>query len=599
MEVKLRNEISDEFKWNLKDLYANSDEFEKDFNIVSESISKLKDFEKLDISLPNIFKELYDLLMDNSKRFRRLNDYASRYYDQEQNNENADILNERLSNLSTELGLATSFLDNTIVNFSNEQIDRLLSDNTIKDYHICIKEKLRSKSHILSKVENELLCQLSDSIYTPNDVYTTFKNTEMKYDNITKPNGEIVYVDDQTFRELRQDDNREVRKLAFDSFFGTFNNYKNTYSKLIFKYIKGISSINKIEHYDSSLESALFDDNIPVNIYNGLVENIHKNLDSYHEYLSLRKNIMGINDMNYYDLYNSIVKEINDKYSYDEAKDLVIKSTSILGEDYTKIMNDALTKNWIDVYPNKFKDTGAYMSGSSYDVHPYILMNYMDDFNSVSTLAHELGHLAHSVYSNTNQPYVKSSYATFIAEIASTTNEILLIDYIMKHTDNKDLKIFLLNQYIENFRTTVFRQTMFGEFEKFMYDTVEKGETLTSSVLNGEYYNLLKTYHGVDKNVMNIDETYSNEWMYVPHFYYNFYVYQYATSYISSVIIASKIINGDVEQLNKFKELLKSGCSDYPVDLLKKAGVDLTDENSYKIAFDSFKENIQQLKDLL
>lgn len=599
MEVKLRKEISDDFKWNLKDLYANMEDFEKDFSIVSETIKKIKVYESLDISKPNIFKEFFDLLLDNSKRFRRLSDYASRYYDQEQNNEDADILNDRLTNLSTELGLAASFVDNTIIEFSDEQINILLNDESIKEYHICIKERLRTKAHVLSKVENEILCQLSDSISTPLDIYTTFKNTEMQYNNITKPTGEVVCVDDQTFREFRQDKNRDVRKLAFDSFFKTFDTYKNTYSKMMFKYIKGISSVNKIQHYNSSIECALFDDNIPISIYDGLVNNIHNNLDSYHDYLKLRKNIMGINDMNYYDLYNSIVDDVEDKYSYDDAKDLVLKSTSILGEDYTKIMSDALSKKWIDVYPNKFKDTGAYMSGASYDVHPYILMNYTDDFNSVSTLLHELGHLAHSVYSNTNQPYVTSSYATFIAEIASTTNEILLIDYVMKHTDNKDLKIFLLNKYIENFRTTVFRQTMFGEFEKFMYDTVEKGETLTSSVLNNEYYDLLKTYHGVDKNVMNIDETYSNEWMYVPHFYYNFYVYQYATSYISSVIIATKIINGDTEQLVKFKELLKSGCSDYPIELLKKAGVDLTDENSYKIAFDSFNENLQKLKDLL
>jgi oligoendopeptidase F len=534
-----------------------------------------------------------------NKTLNKLFVFAQRYLDQEQNNEDADKLVQRISDLSTKFSTETSFITDEVIHFKSDLTNRIFKSEDLKDYHLDIKEILRGKDHILSKKEEKLLSNISDMFSTSSDVFTIFKNTEMKYPTIKLKSGEEVVLNDPTYKDLIESDIREDRKTAFDSLWNTYESYKGTYSKLMYKFIKQTATMCKLRKYESSLQASLFSDNIPTEIYDKLIENVSGNFDKFHDYLNFRKEKLGFEDMNYYDLYNPLVESTDYKYSYENAKDLILKSTSVLGEDYTEIIKNAFSDSWIDLYPNKFKDTGAYMSGSAYDVHPYILMNYNDRYDDVSTLAHELGHAAHSVLSNRNQIYNKSNYSTYIAEIASTTNEILLLDYMLKNSEDKDLKIFLLNNYIEHFRTTVFRQTMFAEFEKFMYETVEKDEMLTPSVMSDKYYELLKKYHGVDKNVMKIDSLYSNEWARIPHFYYNFYVYQYATSYISSVIIATKILNGDNDQLEKYMELLKSGCSDYPVDLLKKAGVDLTDNSCYETAFKQFSEYLEELKSLL
>lgn len=598
MEVKLRSEISNEFKWDLTHIYSSLNDLNDDYMIIEESIKKIEYFEKISKSEredPEIIKNCLDIVTNTSKLMNKMFVYVQRLYDQEQNNESADELVKKVTDLSRKYHTSTKFITDDIINLDHNIISDFLSNDILSDYHFFIKHILRKKDHILSRPEEELLSKISDVFSTSPEVYTIFKNTELKYSKIVKENGEEIIMDDPNYREIRESSNRNDRKLGYDTFWKTYDDYKGTFTKLIHKYINSIVTDNKIRNYNSSLESALSGDNIPVSIYNNLIENVSNNLDKFQDYLNFRKDILNYDELYYYDLYNPIVDSVDYKYSYDEAKDLLLKSTAILGEKYTNIMHRAISERWIDVFPNKFKDTGAYMSGSAYDVHPYILMNYNDKFNDVSTLLHELGHAGHSVLSNENQTYNNSDYSIFIAEIASTTNEILLFDYMYKNTDDKQEKIFLLNNYIEHFRTTIFRQTMFAEFEKFMYESVESDNMLTPSLMNDKYFELLKKYHG---NVI-IDKLYANEWAFVPHFYYNFYVFQYSTSFISSIIIATKIINGDKDQLDKYMELLKSGGKDYPVELLKNAGVDLTDENCYKIAFDEFSNRLNELKELL
>ena len=598
MEVKLRSEIADEFKWNLSHIYSCLDELDVDYKNIEESIKNIIGFKKIskhEKEDPEIMKKCLDIVTNTSKLMNKMLVYVQRLYDQEQNNEYADELVKKITDLSRKFHTSTKFITSNIIKFDDVVIEKFLSSEILSDYHFYIKHIRLKKDHILSQAEEELLSKISDVFSTSPEVYTIFKNTELKYSKMIKENGDEILMDDHNYREIRESSNRNERKLGYDTFWKTYDDYKGTFTKLIHKYINSIVTDDKIRKYNSSLESALSSDNIPVSIYNNLIENVSNNLDKFRDYLNFRKTMLNYDELYYYDLYNPIVDNVDYKYSYDDAKVLLLKSTAILGEDYTKIMKRAISEQWIDVYPNKFKDTGAYMSGSAYDVHPYILMNYNDKFNDVSTLLHELGHAGHSVLSNENQTYNKSDYSIFIAEIASTTNEILLFDYMYKNTDNKQQKIFLLNNYIEHFRTTVFRQTMFAEFEKFMYESVESDNMLTPSLMNDKYFDLLKKYHGN----MNIDKLYANEWAFVPHFYYNFYVFQYSTSFISSIIIATKIINGDKVQLDKYMELLKSGGKDYPVELLKIAGVDLTDENCYKIAFDEFSNRLNELKELL
>lgn len=598
MEVQLRTQIKDEFKWDLSNIYKDLTQLTDDYDLISSNINEIKSFEnksKTEKEQPKNLKELLDIVSNTRRILSKMFVYVQRLYDQEQNNEESDILVQKVKELSINYSIVSKFITNDIIHFDDVVIDNFMSCNELSEYHFYIKHILQQKRHILSKNEEELLSTISDVFSTSSDVYTVFKNTELKYSKLTKENGEEIILDDSNYREIRESNNRNDRKIAYDTFWKTYDDYKNTFTKLIYKHIKTISTENKIRKYDSSLESALSSDNIPLSIYNKLIENVTINLDKFHEYLNFRKNILKYDNLNYYDLYNPLIDNVDYKYSYDDAKKLLIESTKILGEEYTIIMTRAISERWIDVYPNKYKETGAYMSGSAYDVHPYILLNYNNKFNDVSTLSHELGHAGHSVLSNMNQTYNKSDYSIFIAEIASTTNEILLFDYMYNKTTDKQEKIFLLNNFIEHFRTTVFRQTMFAEFEKFTYESVDSNDMLTSSLMNNKYLELLKKYHGD----VQIDELYANEWMFVPHFYYNFYVFQYSTSFISAIIIATKILNGDKDQLSKYLDLLKSGGKDYPIELLKKAGVDLTDEKCYDIAFTEFSKRLTELKNLI
>jgi len=598
METKLRKDIPEEFKWNLTHIYENRSDFDSDCNKIVGFTEKIELFNGK-LSNPKELKDCLDLMGDVRKMITKLFCYANMYLDQEQNNEDADKLVQKVKDASVKISSKCAFITDEIIHFDDETISIILSNDDLKLYHFDIKDTLKNKSHILSKIEEELLTKISDVFSTSSDVYTIFKNTELKYSTVKLSNGEDVLVDDRNYRVLIESSNRDDRKLVYDTFYKTFDEYKNTLSKLMFKFIKSSTTGSKIRNYKSSLDQSLSSENIPTSIYDGLIENVSNNLDKMFDYLNLRKDILGYEDLNYYDLYNPIVDDVDYEYSYDNAKKLLIESTAILGEEYTDIMNRAISESWIDIYPNQFKDTGAYMNGSVYDVHPYILLNYKGKYDDVSTMLHEAGHAGHSVLSNENQPYNKASYSTFIAEIASTTNELLLLNHMLTTTDDKQLKIFLLNNYIEHFRTTVFRQTMFAEFEKFMYESVENEEVLTSSMMNDKYYELLKKYHGEDKNIIKIDKLYANEWSRIPHFYYDFYVFQYSTSFISAVILSTRILNGDKEQLEKYMELLKSGGSDYPVDLLKKAGIDLTDGECYKDAFKQFSDYLEELKSLL
>ena len=593
--MKERNEINDKYKWDLSHLYKNVEEYQKSCDQLEQDIEKIEDFKGKDLTNKETLKDCLDLTNNLTKELYRLYTYAQRYLDQEQDNEEATKLVQRISNIGTVYSSKSNFITTEITKFSDDDLNKLFDDDLLKDYKFGILETIREKDHILSTAEEELLSNISDSFSTSDEVYTVFKNTEMKKGSVTLEDETFVELNSIEYDKLRRSNNRKDREKTYLEYWKSYDNNKNTLSKLMYKKIKTSVALSKIRKYDSCLEQSLSSENIPVEVYDNLIKNISLNLDKYQEYLDLRKDTLNYDKLKYSDLYNPIVNNKEIKFTYDEAKDLVLNSTSVLGENYTEIMKNAFNDSWIDIYPNKNKDSGAYMCGSAYDVHPYVLLNYTDTYNDVSTLAHELGHAAHSVHSNKTQTFNNAHYSTFIAEIASITNELLLFEYMLKNTDDKDLKIELLNNYIESFRTTVFRQTMFAEFEKFMYDTVENDEVLTPSTLNDKYLSLLKKYH----TDMEIEDVYGNEWASVPHFYYGFYVFQYSTSFIAANIIASRILSGDKEQLLSYIELLSSGGSDHPIELLKKAGVDFTDESCYEVAFTDFDKRLKELKKMI
>ena len=593
--MKERKEIDDKYKWDLTHIYKSVDDFYINCDLLEKQINNIDNFVDKDLSNKYILKECLDLSNQLGKELYRLYAYSQRTLDQEQDNEEATKLVQRVSDISTIYSSKTNFITTQISNFNDNILKNLFNDDLLKDYQFDIMEILREKEHILSTLEENLLSNISESFSTSSEVYTVFKNTEMKHGSVTLEDGTEIILNSIEYDKLRRSNNRKDREKTYLEYWKSFDNHKNTLSKLMYKKIKNSVILSKIRKYNSYLEQSLSNDNIPINVYTNLIKNVSKNINKFQKYLELRKTILKYDTLKYSDLYNPIVNKKEFKFIYDDAKKLILKATSVLGKDYTKIMNSAFNDSWIDIYPNKNKETGAYMCGAAYDIHPYILLNYTDTYNDVSTLAHELGHAAHSFFSNNTQTFNNSHYSTFIAEIASITNELLLFEYMLKNTNDKNLKIMLLNKYIESFRTTVFRQTMFAEFEKFMYDTVENDKVLTPSTLNNKYLSLLKKYHPN----MNIENIYGNEWASVPHFYYNFYVYQYSTSFIAANIIANRILNGDKEQLVRYIELLKSGGSNYPIDLLKKTGVDFTDESCYNIAFDDFDKRLKELKNLI
>ncbi|MHC4187215.1 MAG: M3 family oligoendopeptidase, partial [Planctomycetota bacterium] len=393
--------------------------------------------------------------------------------------------------------------------------------------------------------------------------------------------------------------NRQDREAVFQAFWETFNKFKGTFGTQLYANVKTDIFYARTRNYDSSLHSALDNNNIPIEVYLALIENVHKNLDTFHRFLNLKKRMLGVDQLKYSDVYAPVVKGVDLKYSFDEAKRLVLDSAEPLGTDYTKILKKAFDNRWIDVYPTPGKRAGAYSNGSVYDVHPYILMNYNGQYDDVSTLTHELGHTMHSYFSNSTQPYPTADYSIFVAEVASTFNEALLIKKMLSEIKDTDTRLSLLMNYLEGARQTVFRQTQFAEFELKIHEMAERGEPLTGDALTKLYGDIIKHYYGHDKGVCHIDEKYIVEWAYVPHFYYNFYVFQYSTSFTASTALVEKVFEQEPEAIQRYIDFLSAGGSDYPINILKKAGVDMTTNEPFNLTMQAMNRTMDEIEEIL
>ncbi|MHC4265990.1 MAG: M3 family oligoendopeptidase, partial [Planctomycetota bacterium] len=389
------------------------------------------------------------------------------------------------------------------------------------------------------------------------------------------------------------------REAVFQAFWETFNKFKGTFGTQLYANVKTDMFYARTRNYDSSLHSALDNNNIPIEVYLALIENVHKNLDTFHRYLNLKKRMLGVDQLKYSDVYAPVVKGIDLQYSFDEAKQLVLDSAEPLGTDYTTIVKKAFDDRWIDVYPTPGKRAGAYSNGSVYDVHPYILMNYNGQYDDVSTLTHELGHTMHSYFSNSSQPYPTADYSIFVAEVASTFNEALLIKKMLSEIKDTDTRLSLLMNYLEGARQTVFRQTQFAEFELKIHEMAERGEPLTGDALTKLYGDIIKEYYGHDKGICYIDEKYTVEWAYVPHFYYNFYVFQYSTSFTASTALVEKVFEKEPEAIQRYIEFLSAGGSDYPINILKKAGVDMTTNEPFNLTMQAMNRTMDEIEEIL
>ncbi|ACL69574.1 oligoendopeptidase F [Halothermothrix orenii] len=594
-ELPERNKIDDKYKWDLEDIYKTDEEWEKDFNRVKD---KLKDIATFQGKLVNSSQNLLDglnLIMEVEEVATRLYAYAHMRQDEDTRDQSYQSLFNRAQSLHNELASITSFMVPEILTLSREQMNKYLEEKEgLKLYRHLLDNILRQKDHYLSAKEERLIAMAGEVTQGPYNIFSMMNNADLTFPIIKDEKGEEVRVTHGRFIELMENKNRRVRKDAFKALYSKYNEFINTFASTLNTAVKSHIYYARVRKYNSALESALDDDNVPVDVYNNLIKTIKDNLKPMYKYMKLRKEILGVDELHMYDIYTPLVSDLDIKIPYEEAKEMVINGLKPLGDEYLNILKEGFNSGWIDVYENKGKRSGAYSSGC-YGVHPYVLLNYTDNLDNVFTLAHEMGHAIHTYYSNKNQPFVYANYKIFVAEVASTLNETLLIKYLLENTQDEKKKKYLINHYLEQFRGTVYRQTMFAEFEKIIHEKVEQGQPLTSGLLKEIYKKLNEEYYGPD---VVSDEEIALEWARIPHFYYNFYVYKYATGFSAATALANKILEEGDKAVQRYIQFLKSGDSDYPLNVLKKAGVDMSSPEPIESAISTFKEFVDRFEKL-
>lgn len=600
-QIPERKEIPDKYKWNLTDLYKNESEWRSHKEKIQSQINQISSFKG---RLGESASALYDALSLNynaTKGFYKLYSYASMLSDEDLNVAKNQALNQEVQTLATKFSEATAFISPEILKVGEEKINKFLAEKKeLAEFKMPLDNILRLKDHTLSEREEEILAGVSAITMVPGELYSIFANSEMPIVKVTLSDGSEVEVNSATFPRYRLSPNRADRQKVFKTFFENYKNFQNTIGTNLAGKYKGDHFYAKNRNYKSTLENSLSNNNIPVSVYENLISQINKNLPTLHKYLDLKKKMLGLDTLHYYDLYVPLVKQMNLEFSLDEGQKLILQSLKPMGNEYVSVVQTAFNDRWIDYMPSKGKRSGAYSNGAPYDEHPYMLMNYTDDYNSVSTLTHELGHTLHSFLSNKNQPFATSDYSIFVAEIASTFNENLLNDYMVKNAKTDEERLFLLGSYLENLRSTIFRQTMFAEFELEAHKLIEKEQPVTGETLSELYYNIVKKYYGHDKGVSVVDPYIAYEWAYIPHFFnYNYYVYQYSTSLIFSTAFSQKVLNEGKPALDNYYKLLKGGASEYPIDLIKKAGVDPLSSEAFELTMKRMNDVMNEIEKII
>ncbi len=595
-----RAEISDKYKWNLEDLYSSDEAWNTAKQELVERFDEVSGYQG---KLANSSSELLACLEFNSKvskEFGRLYSYANMKSDEDVGNSKYLAMKQEIQQLSTDYSSKAAFIRPEIAGMDKDTIDKFIAQKRgLRIYKMPLYDIQRMKAHTLSDKEEKILAEASLLAGGPSSIFTVFSNAELPYPEITLSDGTTARLTKAGYARHRASPIRDDREAVFQAFWDIFTKFKGTFGTQLYANVKKDMFYTRTRGYDSSLHSSLDENNIPTEVYLALIENVTNNLDSFHRYLNLKKRMLGVETLKYSDVYAPVVKGIDLKYTFDEARKLVLDSVKPLGSSYGRVVEKAFKERWIDVYPTPGKRSGGYCNGSAYDVHPYILLNYNGQYDDVSTLAHELGHAMHSYYSNKNQPYATADYSIFVAEVASTFNEALLIHKMLEEIKDDDTRLSLLMNYLDGIKGTVFRQTQFAEFELRIHEKAERSEPLTGDVLSALYGEILKKYYGHDKGICYIDDLYAVEWAYIPHFYYNFYVYQYSTSFTASTALAEKVLSREKGAVGKFIEFISSGGSDYPIDLLKKAGVDMTGAKPFNKTMEAMNRTMDEIEAIL
>lgn len=592
---KARSEIEEKYKWDLTPIYKDVDSWYEDYDLVSKEIKKVLDFKGNIVKNAKNLLDYIEFSMNLERKLYKLYYYAHLNFDSDTTNNEYQKMNGKIENLLAEYNRLDSFANPEMMKIDYNQIKEFYKEEPrLQEYEFLLEQLYRYKDHILNTEAESIISSFANINSTPEQVFEALTDSDLRFGKVKNDKGEDVELNESNYSSFIESTNRDVRKEAFEMLLKTYSNYKNTIANTFAGNVEVLTTMAKLKKYSSSLEASLFDDNISTEVYNNLIDTVSHNLDVLYKYFDLKKEVLGLDEFHLYDQYNSLVPDCSKNYTFEEAKDLVLKALAVLGEDYVANLNKAFDERWIDVYNNKGKRTGAYSSGF-YDTNPYVLLNFNGKFGDVSTLAHELGHSMHTYYSCHNNPYQYSSYKIFVAEVASTVNELLLKYYILNHTDDVNEKKYIINEMMNNFKSTIYRQTMFAEFERDMHALKEKGEVLTSQLLSDKYYELNKKYFG--PNVV-VDDVIRYEWERIPHFYYDFYVYKYAIGLSCACYIADGILNNKPNALENYKKFLSSGGSDYPANELKIAGIDVTKSEVVESAIKMFDNLIKQFKEL-
>ena len=595
-----RKDVAEQNKWNLSDLYSNESTWHKDKDDITRKLDEVAKYKgRLGESAQTLASAL-DMYFDMIKQYYRFADYAGRLSDEDLRISQNQSLTQQASHVGTEISEKTAFLNPEILKIDPEKINSFFKENKdLAQYKMFIEDIQRLRKHTLPEAEEKILASFGAVAETPENVYSIFSNAEFPFAKVKLSTGEEVTLSSSAYTKYRSVPDRADREKVFAAFFDRFGDFQNTIGANLGGKIKSDWTYAKDRNYNSSMEASLDANNIPVSVYENLIKQIHNSLPTLHRFLKLKKEMLGVDTLHYYDLYTPIVKKVDMKFDLPEGQKTILTALEPLGENYIETIQKAFNDRWIDYMPTTGKKSGAYSSGEAYDVHPYILTNWNGDYESVSTLAHELGHSMHSYLSNKNQTFVNSQYPIFVAEIASTLNESLLNDYMVKNAKSDKEKLYLLGSYLELLRTTVFRQTQFAEFEWAMHKMAEKGEPITGETLSKMYYNIVKEYYGNDEGYCVVDPYIAYEWEFIPHFMYNYYVYQYSTSLIYATAFAEKILREGKPAVDKYYNILKGGSSDYPIELIKKAGLDPLSAEPFKLTMDKMNSVMDQIEEIM
>jgi oligoendopeptidase F len=597
---KTRSAIADKYKWDLSSIYKSDAEWRAAKDAISSRLGEIDQYRgTLTKSSANLLKCL-EFNSEINKEATKLYLYAGMNSDLDTRDMKYTGMKQELQQMFADFGAKAAFIQPEILTADWSIIDNFIkSEPKLDQYRIGLDNLFRQKKHTLSEQEERIMALSGMIGGVPGSVYNTFSNAEMPAPEVTLSDGKKVTLTGTMYGDYRTLPNRADRKIVFEAFYNNLEKFKATYGEMLYGNVQKDIFQAKARHYESSLEAATYPNNIPVSVYHALVDNVNKNLGAFHRYLQIKKRMLGVDTLKYLDLYAPAVKNVNLKYSYDEASKIVLEALKPLGKDYAETVKKGIDERWIDVFPTPGKQSGAYSNGSLYDGHPYILLNFTENYMDVSTMAHELGHSMQSYLSNKKQPYPLADYQTFVAEVASTFNEVLLFNYMIKNETNDDIKLSLLMNWLDGFKGTLFRQTQFADYELRIHEAAEKGLPLTGESLSKMYMDLVRSYYGSDKGICKIDNYIEMEWAYIPHFYYNFYVYQYSTSFTASIALAEKVMSGDADALKRYIDFLSSGGSDYPIELLKKAGVDMTTSDPLEKTIASMNKVMDEIEKIL